>query len=166
MNDSEITNPLAKRLHEKKDAEDAQTGKNLLEKDFISKGKAAAPDQLREIDSQLARYVQTYNTQRPAGASQLRHVPNRVYAGMKFAAIFELMPRLEDSRLHVTVGLHVAAGVMMAEIPNVEPTEWWLQAYMDDGGFAWLDGQGGRHNNSEIVDAAMKVLGELLLTAP
>ena len=42
MNDPEITNPLASRLHEKKDAEDAQTGKGLLEKDFISKGKAAA----------------------------------------------------------------------------------------------------------------------------
>lgn len=161
MNDSEITNPLAKRLHEKKDAEDAQTGKNLLEKDFILKGKGAAPDQLRGIDSQLARYVQTYNTQRPANAAQLRHAPNRVYADMKFAAIFELMPRLEDSRLRVTVGLQPAAGVMMAEIPNVKTTEWWFQAYMDDEGFAWRDGQGKRHNNSEIADEAMETLGRL-----
>ena len=116
MDDSEITNPLAKRLHAKKDAEDVQTGKTLLEKDFISKGKAAAPDQLREIDSKLARYVQDYNAQRPAKAPLLRHVPNRVYADMKFAANFELMPRLEDSHLRVTVGLHSAAAVMMAEV--------------------------------------------------
>jgi len=161
MNDSEITNPLAKRLHEKKDAEDAQTGKNLLQKDFISKGKAAAPEQLREIDSHLARHVQAYNTQRPASAPHLRHVPNRVYAEMKFAAIFELIPRLEDSYLRVTVGLQPALGVMMAEIPNVETTEWWFQAYMDDGGFAWRDGQGGSCTNSEIVDAAMKTLEKL-----
>ncbi|MFY9935804.1 MAG: hypothetical protein WAK33_02980 [Silvibacterium sp.] len=161
MDDSEITNPLAKRLHAKKDAEDVQTGKTLLEKDFISKGKAAAPDQLREIDSKLARYVQDYNAQRPAKAPLLRHVPNRVYADMKFAANFELMPRLEDSHLRVTVGLHSAAAVMMAEIPEVQTTEWWFQAYMDDGGFAWRDGQGRSYDNSQIVDAAMKTLGTL-----
>jgi predicted metalloendopeptidase len=76
------------------------------------------------------------------------------------------LAQVEDSRLRVTVGLQPAAGVMMAEIPDVDPTEWWFQAYMDDGGFAWRDGQGGRHRDSDIVDAAMKTLGKLLLNAP
>jgi len=50
----------------------------------------------------------------------------------------------------------------MAEIPDVQPTEWWFQAYMDDAGFVWCDRQGRRLNGSQIVDAAMKVLEYLL----
>jgi hypothetical protein len=162
MDDSEITNPLAKRLHERKDVEDAQAGETLLEKDFIRRGKAAAPDQLREMDSQLAVYVRDYTAQRPGTAPHLRHLPNRVFADMKFSASFELVPRLEESHLRVNIGLHSGAAVMMAEIPDVEPTEWWFQAYMDDAGFVWRDGQGRRLNGSQIVDAAMKVLEQLL----
>lgn len=54
MDSSEIKNPLAKRMHERKDAQDVQTGKALLEKDFTTKGKAVALDQLNEINSLLA----------------------------------------------------------------------------------------------------------------
>jgi hypothetical protein len=162
MDDSEITNPLAKRLHERKDAEDAQAGDTLLEKDFIRRGRDAASDQLKEIDSQLALYVRDYTAQRPGISPHLRHLLNRVFADMRFAASFELVPRLEESHLRVIIGLHSGAAVMMAEIPDVEPTEWWFQAYMDDAGFIWRDGQGRRLNSSQIVGAAMKVLEQLL----
>ncbi len=162
MDDPEITNPLAKQLHERKDAEDAQTGKNLLEKDFIRKGQAEALDQLKGIDSEIAEYVRTYTAQRPATAPHLRHVPNRVIADMKFAVTFELIQRLGESQLRVIVGLQPGAAVMMAEIPDVETTEWWFQAYMDDGGFVWRDGQGRKFNNSQIVNSAMRALEKLL----
>lgn len=106
--------------------------------------------------------MRTYAAQRPGAAPHLRHLPNRVFADMKFAASFQLVPRLEDSHLRVNIGLHPGAAVTMAEIPDVQPTEWWFQAYMDDAGFVWCDRQGRRLNGSQIVDAAMKVLEYLL----
>jgi hypothetical protein len=50
-------------------------GKRVFEKEFISKGKAQAPAELKEIDKLAKQYADTYNAQRPNGTSELRAHP-------------------------------------------------------------------------------------------
>ena len=82
---------------------------------------------------------------------------------MKYAAIFDAMPRLEDFQLRITAGLQPNLAVSVAELPDVETSEWRFQAYMDDAGFCWRDEQGGRHTSQSLVDMAMEALAGFLM---
>lgn len=159
MDDSEIKNPLAKRMHEKRDAQDAQRGADLLEKDFIKKGTDAAPAHFTELTSRLTEYVERYNAERPKISPALRYSRNRVEAGTDFAVEFEL----EGSRLEFRVGPQFLTDeTMREENPMLRVRERQFQAYEDDKGFTWRDGEGRRYSNPEIVEVAMNALGELL----
>jgi hypothetical protein len=159
MDDSEIKNPLAKRMHEKRDTQDAQRGADLLEKDFIKKGEAKAPEQLKEINSLLAEFVRTYNVERPPRSPELRHFRNRVDTD-NFRASFEL----EESSLKISVGpLFLVDETMLEETPEIRVRVQLFQAYEDDKGFAWRDVMmGQKYSNREVVDLAMVALGEVL----
>jgi hypothetical protein len=73
------------------------------------------------------------------------------------------MPRLEDFQLRVTVGLQPNLAAAMAELPELETSEWRFQAYMDDAGFSWRTGQGGMYGNQSVLDMAMNALGDLVM---
>jgi hypothetical protein len=165
MNQPRFTNPLARHLSHIKDDEDAQAGMNLLKNDFFRKGKAEAPERVKELDGILGAYVKSYNDERPRNPPQLRHMPstNRVYADNKFAVVFEPIILLESFQLRRTVGPHLGFIAMTAgdHVPQQIPELMYI-AYSDDSGFGWYDEPGSRHDNNDLVNEAMGKLAYLI----
>jgi hypothetical protein len=164
MND-QTENPLARQLRDQRDAVDAASGESAIEKDFVANGKAQAPDQLKELRNLVQKYVDSYNSQRPTGVPQFMCQGNpprfTCAAGFKFAATFEGITSLQDYKLRVNVGYHNAARAMHADLPEIQRSEWWYQAYSDDSGFWWRD-QDGQYSNEVGKDRAMEALANLV----
>jgi len=127
-----------------------------------------APEAFKALAELLRKQGEELNSHKIPGVPDLKYAPvnHRLDAGSTYAIELSPYQQMHAYNLTVRVGLHPNAAQSHVELPRVKTATLELQASVDEGGFAWIDGKGKKWPPSEIIDLALDDLTQLLITPP